>query len=91
MAHCCAGGSQRGKRDSPPPAPAHRTLLATMTIYGISGISDDQLIQFLRLSMIGGDDAFLLESVFRDEVWDFMAEPISKTNEAAVNAALASR
>lgn len=50
-----------------------------------------QLVRFLRLSMVGGEDAFLLESVFRNEVWDFMAEPISKANEAAVNDALASR
>lgn len=41
--------------------------------------------------MIGGEDAFLLESIFRNEVWDFMAEPVSPGNEAAVNEALASR
>lgn len=41
--------------------------------------------------MINGEDAFLLEGIFRNEIWGFVAEPISKTNEAAVNNALASR
>lgn len=40
---------------------------------------------------MSGEDAFLLEGIFRSEVWDFMNEPVSRTNEAAVNEALASR
>lgn len=40
---------------------------------------------------MGGDDAFLLESIFRSEVWDFMNEPVSRTNEEAVNDLLATR
>lgn len=50
-----------------------------------------QLVRFLRLRCVGGDDAFLLESIFRSEVWDFMNEPVSRTNEEAVNNLLATR
>lgn len=31
-----------------------------------------------------GMDAFLLESIFRPDVWDFMCEPVSEDNERAV-------
>lgn len=36
---------------------------------------------FLRLVCLQGSDAFLLESVFRNEVWYFMQEPVSEENE----------
>ena len=36
---------------------------------------------FLRLVCLEGMDAFLLESVFRNEVWGFMQEPVSRDNE----------
>ena len=36
---------------------------------------------FLRLVCLENMDAFLLESVFRDEVWGFMQEPVSRDNE----------
>jgi [ribulose-bisphosphate carboxylase]-lysine N-methyltransferase len=36
---------------------------------------------FLRLVCLQGSDAFLLESVFRNEVWYFMQEPVSPENE----------
>lgn len=45
----------------------------------------------MRLLCVGGEDAFLLESIFRSEVWDFMNEPVSRTNEEAVNELLATR
>lgn len=45
---------------------------------------DPSMVQFLRLVNLGGMDAFLLESIFRQEVWDFMAYPVSETNEEAV-------
>jgi len=48
-------------------------------------------VRFLRLLCVGGEDAFLLESIFRSEVWDFMNEPVSRTNEEAVNELLATR
>lgn len=50
-----------------------------------------QLVRFLRLAFLGGEDAFLLEGIFRAEVWEFMNEPVSRTNEAAVNEFLATR
>lgn len=53
--------------------------------------SKPQLVRFLRLRLVGGEDAFLLEGIFRNEVWDFMDEPVSRVNEAAVNEALATR
>lgn len=36
---------------------------------------------FLRLVCLQGADTFLLESVFRNEVWYFMQEPVSPENE----------
>jgi len=48
------------------------------------------LMPFLRLVMLGGADVFLLEAVFRSEVWGFMALPVSEENEvAAIDAVLA--
>jgi len=48
------------------------------------------LMPFLRLAMLGGADVFLLEAVFRSEVWGFMALPVSEENEvAAIDAVLA--
>lgn len=45
---------------------------------------DPALIQFVRLCKLGAKDAFLLESIFRKEVWGFMALPVSEPNELAV-------
>ncbi len=46
-------------------------------------------MQFLRLAKLGGKDAFLLESIFRQEVWGFMSKPVSEDNERmAVNAVI---
>jgi [ribulose-bisphosphate carboxylase]-lysine N-methyltransferase len=42
---------------------------------------DPAMIQFLRLSKLGAQDAFLLESIFRKDVWGFMALPVSEKNE----------
>lgn len=39
---------------------------------------------FLRLLNLGAADAFLLEAVFRNEVWGFMEAPVSKVNEEAM-------
>lgn len=36
---------------------------------------------FLRLCCLTGMDCFLLESVFRGEVWEFMQYPVSEENE----------
>lgn len=39
---------------------------------------------FLRLLCLTGADAFLLEAVFRSDVWEFMELPVSYENEKAV-------
>lgn len=44
----------------------------------------EDMIAALRLVNIQGPDAFLLESIFRNEVWDHMQLPISEDNERAV-------
>lgn len=51
---------------------------------GRDGEPDPAMIQFLRLARLGGTDAFLLESIFRKEVWGFMEFPVSEQNELAV-------
>jgi len=48
------------------------------------GPPDPAMYQFLRLAKLGGKDAFLLESIFRKEVWGFMSEPVSEDNERKV-------
>lgn len=56
---------------------------------GRDGEPDPSMIQFLRLLKLGGQDAFLLESIFRQEVWEFMAYPVSEPNEREVLDAVA--
>ena len=51
---------------------------------GRDGEPDPAMIQFLRLAKLGGTDAFLLESIFRKEVWGFMELPVSEQNELSV-------
>jgi [ribulose-bisphosphate carboxylase]-lysine N-methyltransferase len=48
-------------------------------------------VQFLRLLVLDGPDLFLLEPVFRNEVVDFMALPVSEANELAVGALVSGR
>jgi len=48
-------------------------------------------VQFLRLMVLDGADLFLLEPVFRNELMDFVALPVSETNELAVGALVSSR
>ena len=56
---------------------------------GSTGKPDPAMMQFLRLRSLGGKDAFLLESIFRRDVWGFMSEPVSEDNErGAVNAVI---
>ena len=38
----------------------------------------------LKLRMPAGQDAFLMESLFRNEVWGHLEAPVSETNESAV-------
>lgn len=51
---------------------------------GRDGEPDPAMVQFLRLCKLGGTDAFLLESIFRKEVFGFMALPVSEKNEMEV-------
>jgi [ribulose-bisphosphate carboxylase]-lysine N-methyltransferase len=44
----------------------------------------DALLANLRLLGLSGGDAFLLEALFRDEVWGHLAAPVSAENEAAL-------
>ena len=50
---------------------------------GSTGEPDPAMTQFLRLVKLSGKDAFLLESIFRKEIWGFMSEPVSEDNERA--------
>ena len=45
----------------------------------------------MRLLVLDGPDLFLLEPVFRNEVVDFMALPVSEANELAVGALVSGR
>lgn len=57
----------------------------TFDIYeDTDGTPDPFMLQFLRLMKLSNTDAFLLESIFRKEVWDFMAYPVSEKNEEPV-------
>lgn len=51
---------------------------------GKDGEPDPAMMQFVRLCKLGSTDAFLLESIFRKEVWGFMSLPVSEQNELAV-------
>ncbi|KAL3933410.1 MAG: hypothetical protein SGBAC_010408 [Bacillariaceae sp.] len=55
-----------------------------VSVPGRDGEPDPAMIQFARLRSLGGQDAFLLESIFRKEVWDFMSLPVSEPNELKV-------
>lgn len=57
---------------------------------GRDGEPDPAMIQFLRLAKLGTKDAFLLESIFRKEVWGFMSLPVSEINERSALEAIAS-
>mmetsp|Transcript_17331 Transcript_17331/g.25242 ORF Transcript_17331/g.25242 Transcript_17331/m.25242 type:complete len:371 (+) Transcript_17331:1273-2385(+) len=48
---------------------------------GNDGAPDPAMIQFLRLAKLSSEDAFLLESIFRNEIWEFMSYPVSEPNE----------
>lgn len=42
------------------------------------------LLPYLRLVALGGTDAFLLESIFRNEVWGHLELPVSRANEEMI-------
>ncbi|XP_057777210.1 ribulose-1,5 bisphosphate carboxylase/oxygenase large subunit N-methyltransferase, chloroplastic isoform X2 [Salvia miltiorrhiza] len=43
-----------------------------------------EMLQYLRLVALGGTDAFLLESIFRNQVWGFLELPVSRANEELI-------
>jgi len=51
---------------------------------GRDGEPDPAFMQFARLAKLGAMDAFMLEAIFRKEVWGFMAYPVSESNELSV-------
>ncbi|KAG8366384.1 hypothetical protein BUALT_Bualt17G0074100 [Buddleja alternifolia] len=42
------------------------------------------MLLYLRLVALGGSDAFLLESIFRNKIWSFLELPISRANEGLI-------
>ncbi|KAL0551658.1 hypothetical protein IC582_010747 [Cucumis melo] len=42
------------------------------------------MLPFLRLLALGGTDAFLLESLFRNSIWGHLEMPVSRANEELV-------
>ena len=54
----------------------------------LGGEPDGDVLRFLRLSALGGADAFLLEPIFASGLYDLLAEPLSRENEEAVVAAV---
>ena len=42
------------------------------------------MLPYLRLVALGGTDAFLLESIFRNTIWDHLNLPISPANEELI-------
>lgn len=56
---------------------------------GRDGEPDPAMIQFLRLLKLNAKDAFMLESIFRKEVWEFVSMPVSEQNERDVLDAVA--
>lgn len=42
------------------------------------------MLQYLRLIALGGTDAFLLESIFRNSIWGHLELPVSRANEESI-------
>lgn len=42
------------------------------------------MLQYLRLVALGGTDAFLLESIFRNTIWGHLDLPVSRVNEELI-------
>ena len=42
------------------------------------------ILPYLRLVTLGGTDAFLLESIFRNSVWGHLELPVSRANEEMI-------
>merc|ERR1712008_469083 len=70
--------------DSAPMAPIQTFDVVAPSSGSSESSPDPAMIQFLRLAQLSGQDSFLLESVFRKEVWGFMSLPVSERNERDV-------
>ncbi|MEW5304886.1 MAG: hypothetical protein WDW36_007463 [Sanguina aurantia] len=46
------------------------------------------MMAFLRLMQLSGTDCFLLETIFRDNVWEQLVLPVSEANEGGVCASI---
>ena len=44
----------------------------------------EELVAFMRLVQLRGMDAFLLEPIFRSEIWEHLYQPVSEENERHV-------
>lgn len=42
------------------------------------------MLPYLRLVALGGTDAFLLESIFRNTIWGHLELPVSRANEELI-------
>lgn len=42
------------------------------------------MLPYLRLLALGGTDAFLLESIFRNTIWSHLEVPVSRANEELI-------
>ncbi|CAN8293662.1 unnamed protein product [Cochlearia groenlandica] len=42
------------------------------------------MLQYIRLVALGGSDAFLLESIFRNAIWGHLELPVSRSNEELI-------
>lgn len=51
-------------------------------------LPSEDLRTMLRLIHLGGTDAFLLEALFRDQVWELISLPVSRENEAMACASI---
>ena len=98
-----AGASMSSKPKTPRPPPtffddkldiaemAGLGATATFVLDPRARAPPQEMLAYLRLMNLGGADAFLLEPVFRGEVWSrHVQEPVSRENERAVCASMAS-
>lgn len=67
-----------------PSSPVSKNVTDIDTNELIQWIPTPEMDGFLRLCCLSGADSFLLERVFKQNVWDFMQLPVSKENERAM-------
>lgn len=99
------GGAEAGASTSKTPRPPPTFFDDKLDIAEMAGLGatatfvldprarapPQEMLAYLRLMNLGGADAFLLEPVFRGEVWSrHVQEPVSRENERAVCASMAS-